>query len=314
MLLACGVSIVVLAYNPDPPARTLTSLDQLDKNILDELDRFNIPNDQIHSNAVHVNDRFSRKNYRVEVAPSFSKTQFHYELQQRLWPLGVQLPAELSLPYNEMRIHLYLDHTVVCSIRLQTDPDMASSSKPVSMMVVTSQHPADALIHQMVQMAEPIPLVVPVTSPLEAREIHGRLDNRYHPLIFWIRTNNGKDMFTHTSPAGIEKLAAEYRQVMPEATYLVWNRSAAQLSPELIKKLAESRLDFVYLDGENQFHLKDTDSFSADFQKIQADIQQSKHPMLILPDRSGAVEDIYNRFLELKKKGVQIVTPPTHDF
>lgn len=313
-MLACGVSIVVLAYNPDPPARSLESLDQLDKSILNELDRFNIPNDQIHSNTVHVNDQFSRKNYRVEVAPSFSKTQFHYELQQQLWPLGIQLPAELSLPYNEMRIHLYLDHTVVRSIRLQTDPDMASSSNPVSMMVVTAPNPPDALIHQMVQMAEPIPLVVPVTSPLEAREIHGSLSNRYHPLIFWIRTSNRKDMFTHTSPAKVEKLAAEYRQVMPEATYLVWNRSAAKLSPELIKKLAESRLDFVYLDGENQFHLNNTDSFDAELQKIQADIQQGKNPMLILPDQSEAVDDIYNRFLELKKKGVQIVAPPTHDF
>ena len=106
------------------PDQMLSGLDELDSMIVDEFQANGIASNHYRTSSVEVDSSFTRKVYRVRVASRFSKTQFHLALHQKLNAYKIDTPAQVTMPDNDIRIHIYKDETVIRTIILQTDKDL----------------------------------------------------------------------------------------------------------------------------------------------------------------------------------------------
>ncbi len=120
LLFACLLSAVILAYTPPYVPNKVNTEVELDSLIQLSFDEADLLRGQIRTFNVEIDSSFSRKVYRVEVPPSFSKTSFHLQLHQRLFPLGLNTPSKVIFPEEDMNIYVESKGTVFRTIRLIT--------------------------------------------------------------------------------------------------------------------------------------------------------------------------------------------------
>ncbi len=120
LFLSCLASVVLLT-DPAPSPKELYSAAQVDSLIQNTFSDFQIEEHRIRSRMIKADSLFSRKVYTVKLPGYVSKTDLHIDLHQKLLPFNVQAPARISLPDNEMRIHLVYNQTVVRSLILRSD-------------------------------------------------------------------------------------------------------------------------------------------------------------------------------------------------
>jgi len=124
--LLCGF---ILAFSSPPEHKRLNSYEQLDALIREHIQ---LPSAQVSTSTVRVDSNFTRRIYRLRVAPTFSKTTFHYTLHRLLYEYNIKSAAKIYLPEEDMTIHLIYNDTVTGTIKLITDENInspAASSK-----------------------------------------------------------------------------------------------------------------------------------------------------------------------------------------
>lgn len=105
----------------DPvPKKNLTSSSQLDSLITLTFNNVRISENQIRIRTVEIDSTFYRNIYTVSVPREFSKTTFHYSLNEQLWPYNVETLARIEFPERDMRIHLIVNDEVRRSVYLNT--------------------------------------------------------------------------------------------------------------------------------------------------------------------------------------------------
>ena len=121
LLLACILSGIILAATPPFVPKKITTNAELDSLILLSLHQAGFRSEQIRTYPVAFDSTFSRKVYRVRIAPSYSKTSLHIAVHQQFYPYGFDTPARVTFPEKDMNIYFTYQGTVLRTIRLITD-------------------------------------------------------------------------------------------------------------------------------------------------------------------------------------------------
>jgi len=126
--VSCLISGFILAFTPAVTTKSLKSFSQLDSITEEHITFWGIKNTQVQTNSVQVDSILTRKNYRVKVPPSFSKTTFHFKLHQSLAAFEIESPAKVHLSDKNMTIYLLYKDTIIRTIDLITDTEITSST------------------------------------------------------------------------------------------------------------------------------------------------------------------------------------------
>lgn len=127
LLIACILSGIILASTPAYRAAHISTYAELDSLILDSFTKSSLSSEQFRTYTIDLDSSLTRKVYRVNVAPSFSKTTFHVHLHQRFYDYGIQTPARIIFPERDMNIYMSYEGTILRTIRLITDESLSPS-------------------------------------------------------------------------------------------------------------------------------------------------------------------------------------------
>lgn len=121
LVIACILSAIILTATPPVVEKKIYTHAQLDSLIQLSFTEASIRPDQIRAFDVEIDTSFSRKVYRIRVAPSFSKTSFHLKLHKRFYDLGLDTPTRVVFPERDMNIYFSYNDTIIRTVRLITD-------------------------------------------------------------------------------------------------------------------------------------------------------------------------------------------------
>lgn len=285
----------------------LESFARADSLIRTELANFNIDESQVRVSSVQIDSSFTRKKYHVGVPYQFSKTQFHAELNKRLYPYSVEAPAHMTFPQEDMSIHLLFRDTVIRSIVLQTDPDLTFRQNHISLLVVFEDIPGPNLINQIEQLGEPIALVLKIENPMQANELRKQLRNQYDQLIFWLQDDDGQDLIKANRSSAITKLK-QLQDVIPQAVMLHYNTSGIASAEDKQQLIAQTKMTFV--DAANALMLHEQMG-KAEFLETLDKLHTTKsYSMGVISGNETTLSWLSQKLPDLKKAGANIIAPP----
>ncbi|HLR33129.1 MAG TPA: hypothetical protein VK074_11605 [Fodinibius sp.] len=308
LLISCAVSGYILLAASDGTPKKLQSLARADSLIAYELAKFNIASQQIRRSSITVDSSFNRKVYRINLSPGFSKTQLHAELNRTFHPLGISTPARVTFPDRQMRIHLEHEGTIVRTLVLNTDPDLAYRRARASIIVVLNEIPGNSLLDKLISFGEPIPVVLPIDYPMQANEFQKSLSGRYDPILFWLQNEEDEDLIQHNPPAARRQLK-QLEDILPNARLLLTGGAA---SADMETIAARTALTFINTRNALRLHEElGKASFSAELNKLKSGIS---HPIAIVTGNETTLNWLGEKLPDLKKAGVVLVPPPEFDF
>lgn len=123
LFAACVLSTILLATAPPIHVNTITTEAEVDSLIELAFSDYGVNRTQYRVQTLSIDTAFSRKLYRIEVPPEFSKTSFHLRLQKTVSPFGLEVPANVYFPDKDMNIHILYNDTIWRTLRLQTKKD-----------------------------------------------------------------------------------------------------------------------------------------------------------------------------------------------
>jgi hypothetical protein len=105
------------------PVYQLNSPQQLDSLITNSFQEFNISSSQIRTQNIPIDSIFTRRRYIVKVSPVFSKTSFHYSLNQRLWSFDAETIGRVEFPEKNLQVHVAYNETIHRTIYLYSETE-----------------------------------------------------------------------------------------------------------------------------------------------------------------------------------------------
>lgn len=121
LIISCAISIYLLLVVEPVTVYNLKSAQQLDSLITKSFREFNISNAQIRTQTIQLDSSFSRREYTVEVDPTFSKTSFHNNLHKELWPYDAKTIGHVEFPERNMQVHIEYNETIHRTIYLYSE-------------------------------------------------------------------------------------------------------------------------------------------------------------------------------------------------
>jgi len=310
LLLVCIGVCSVLLIEPELLVKPeLTSLDELDAIINDELIEFNIKQSQIQLRTVDEQLGFGRQIYRVEVPENFSKTFFHSELSRRLYPFEVRTPSMVDLPSQDLNIHVYWRNTIVRTLELRSSSDLSRNMNPGIIILETSVAPTQQLLERIEQIGEPIRIVY-------------RSDNT-DVLLGWLQETprTMKPPLIHLDyDSGVAGLTDErFDRFISDVSRMV--KQSSNTSLILIEQggfIASARLqrllrtgvhvtriqDPIYLSGDT-----DRESFNEMLQTFVRETRAGKRPVFVVPAIMTYIEWLQEDLIRYKKGGLHLTEP-----
>lgn len=305
LFISCFISGYILLNTSETDTNTLQSLAQADTLIQNRLANFNISDSQVAIATTEVDSNFVRKTYHVGVPYGFSKTQFHAELNRLMHPYGVNTPARVSFPAQDINIQLTYKDAVIRTISLQTDPELSLQKNNISMLMAFDELPADQTLSDLASLGEPIPLVIKIEQPMEVQDLREKLNGRYTPIIFWMQNQNGKDLIKTNPDAAAERLN-RLQDISPNANIL------ALQDKENISKLGSfSKITFI--NASNALLLHEEIGKESLFDELQTLQSNTKQFSALITGNENTVSWVKEKLPDLKKAGVNIVIPPKID-
>lgn len=123
LAVSCAISIYLLWVVEPVTVYNLQSPQQLDSLITESFREFNVSNAQIRTHSIRIDSSFTRREYLVEVSPTFSKTSFHYQLHKRLWPYNAKTIGHVEFPEKNMQVHVAYNETIQRTIYLYSESE-----------------------------------------------------------------------------------------------------------------------------------------------------------------------------------------------
>ncbi len=121
LFLACVLSTILLATAPPIKVQTITTEVEVDSLIELAFYDYGITRSQFRTQSLAIDTSFSRKIFRLNVPKEFSKTSFHLRLQESITPFGLEVPAKIYFPDEDMNVHILYNNTVWRTIRITTN-------------------------------------------------------------------------------------------------------------------------------------------------------------------------------------------------
>ena len=314
LLISCIASGILLAYTSMPASQVLTSFAKADSLIYNDLHKFNIQDEQIRVQTVTVDSNLIRKRYKINVAPGFSKTQLHNELNQTFYNYRVKTPADIIFPHKDFRIHLMYEQTVFRSITLTTDPELTLNRNFGSILIAFEEVPSGEALNQVISFGEPISIALIVKNPMEANELKSQLDERYPYVLFWLQDDSGNNIPGSASSRMLPKLQ-HLQDAVPSASVL----SFKSLQNDVAKEYRQifSKTNLQYIDASNAILLDSNLGRPAFMQELNKFAQQAgnfEQPVAIVMGNNESLQWLKNKLNDLKKSGLEIVPPKRQYF
>ncbi|WP_445665713.1 hypothetical protein [Fodinibius sp. AD559] len=285
----------------DQNTKRLTSLAQADSLIQQQFSIFNISDDQVSIATTRVDSNFSRKTYYVGLPYRFSKTQFHAELNDALYPFGIRTPARVTFPQKNVDIQLSYRETVIRTISLQTDPELSLQQNDISLLLSFDEIPQSQIISQLNALAEPIPLVLKIEQPMQVQTLKKELNGRYPSVIFWFQNKNGDDLIK-TNPEAARARLDRLQDISPNSHVLITENEATPL----INKF--NKLTFVDVSNAQLLHEQlGKKAFLEELTILQSN---TRSYLALITGTETTVEWLIEKLPDLKKAGARIIPPP----
>ncbi|MCW9708864.1 hypothetical protein [Fodinibius salsisoli] len=307
LLAACLLSGYMLFQTSDGATRHLQSFAEADSLIELELSNFSISKHQIERTSVSLDSSFNRKIYRVDLPEGFSKTQLHAELNQVFHPYGIAMPAKVTFPEQEMQIHLEYKQTVIRTVELRTDADLTLQRNRASIIIAFNELPDVDLLNVISNFGEPIPVVLGVNHPMEANEIRKSLSGRYNRFLFWLQTEDNKDLIRNNPTAALRRMK-QFEDILPQADILLANQGRESNN----SIVSETNLSFVKV--ENALRLHQELGKAAFLEELETLKSDPSFPVAIITGNETTLSWLEQKLPDLKKAGVQIIPPPKTTF
>ncbi|HEX6981921.1 MAG TPA: hypothetical protein VF181_04100 [Balneolaceae bacterium] len=306
LLISCFISGYLFFATSESPFRQLNNLAQADSLIKKELSNFNIDKRQVQVAAVKVDSNLSRKTYWVDVAPAFSKTQLHAELNRTFYKYSIETPATVTFPEKDITIHLLWFDTVIRTIKLQTDPELVLNRKQARILIAFDSKPDNELIGELASLGEPIPIVLQVKNPMQAKELSQQIGERYKRIFFRLKNEQGEDLINLDPAAAIDKLE-QLQDILPSA--MMVQLSAADGTRKLISKTG-----LTFIDAANSLILDEEMGRSAFSKALNRLKVNEPHPLIIIKGSETTLNWLSEKLPELKKAGVRLMPPSAMTF
>lgn len=301
LLVSCFISGFILFSTADNNTKSLTSLAQADSLVQQQFSNFNISEDQVSIASTHVDSQFSRKTYFVGLPYRFSKTQFHADLNDALFPFDIKTPAQVTFPQKNVDIHLSYRGTVIRTISLQTDPELSLQQNDISLLLSFEELPDSELISKLNAVAEPIPLVLKIEQPMEVQSLKKELNGQYSSIIFWFQNKNGNDLFK-TSPEAAHSRLSRLQDISPNSQVLITTGNTTQL-PDKFNRL-------TFIDASNAQILHEQLGQKTFFDELTLLQSNTRSFLALITGSETTVKWLIQKMPDLKKAGARIVPPP----
>ncbi|MDZ7657884.1 hypothetical protein [Fodinibius sp.] len=231
----------------------------------------------------------------------FSKTQFHAELNNALYPFGIQTPARVTFPQKNVDIQLSYKETVIRTISLQTDPKLSLQQNDISLLLSFDEIPESQLISQLNTLAEPIPLVLKIEQPMQVQTLKKELNGKYPSVIFWFQNKNGNDLIK-TNPQAARARLDRLQDISPNSRVLITQNDASSLLENF------SRLTFV--DASNAQLLHEQLGKKVFYEELTLLQSNTQSYLALITGTETTVEWLIEKLPDLKKAGARIIPPP----
>ncbi|MEL7833918.1 hypothetical protein [Fodinibius sp. Rm-B-1B1-1] len=302
LFISCIISGTILFSTANQPIDALESFAQADSLIENQFERFNISEQQVTVATTRVDSNFYRKTYYVALPYQFSKTQFHAALNNRFHRYSVETPARVTFPQQDVNIQLAYRGTVIRTISLQTDPELAMETDNISILMVFDELPDGDILSNLRSLAEPIPLVIKVEKPLQVQDIKEELNGRYTPVIFWLHNQNGDNVMEQNSETAITQLK-RLERISPNSNVLVTG-DAENNMPNL---RTFTKLSFVKVTESHMLtEQMGKDSFISELRRLTSN---ATFATTLITGSSSTVNWLKEELPDLKTSGINIIAP-----
>ena len=315
LFVSCVTIVLILTRSNPARSRQLKDFAQADSLIRETFDMFNIKSGQIDLSTVRTGTLLTRKTYTIHTPPGFSKTLLHAELNRKFQPLSVETPATVSLPEEDMRIHLLYEETVIRSVSIRTDPDLRLERYFASLMLAFEEIPTDRTIRRINRIREPIPLVVQVSSADEAYRVHQQIKDRYPDVGYWIKNGEQDD-----SERGISFLPplAQFQEFSSGARILSFQDPESNSFPPSrsnIETASDKNLSFLDVSNAVILHSELGESvFKRELSKFVKSARNHEYPIAIVMASNESLSWLSESLVEHKRGGLRLVSPPETTF
>lgn len=315
LFVSCIITGLLLIYSSPASLQQLHSFAQADTLIMNNITKFNIGDDQIRLSNIRIDTNFTRKFYRVNTPPGFSKTLLHAELNRAFHPLSVATPAKISLPEEDMLIQLIYRGTVFRSISIQTDPDLVLERNPASIFAAFEEIPSNKLLEEIISLGEPISIVLRVPHVEKAVEFHQQIDNRYSYVSYWLEDSESEDPGSTESTFPSLSQLEELRSGTKVLTFNRINAATFTSSSPLVRTASKKDLSFIDVSNALILNSKLGESvFKQELVKFEQRARKKNHPIAIIMTDEQTLEWLREKLNELKKGGLYLVSPPEIHF
>lgn len=304
---------LLLIYQP-PQIKNLEDFATVDSLLRRNLRQFNINTKQVKQVHHRIDSGFIRKEYIINVSPSFSQTQFHAVLNRKLYPYGIESPARLDLDNQSLHIYCYYRGAVIRSVHLRMDPSLQQQRDPASILVVFDEPPSSSDLQQMINLGEPVSMVFRVQEALEAQRLKNRFADRYKHLSFWFIRRDGSSLLDSTARSSDLEPLRRFGKLSPNSRVLSF-LSKSRISDELRRQLASIPLNFVRMGQALRANFNPRSaSFDQTLRRFQRRAQRHQHPVLLILNGDQSLGKTQKVILQFNKRGIELVKPPIQSY
>lgn len=305
LFISCFISGYLLMATSDEGSKRLHNIAQADSLIQKKLADFNIDEQQVRISTTQIDSNFTRKTYQIGLPYEFSKSQFHAELNRTFHNYSIRTPAKVTFPEQNVNIHLLHRGTVIRTLSLQTDPELVMSRNKVSILMTFEELPDDELIAELASLGEPIPVVIKIENPMEANDLKKKIS--YERIIFWLQNRDGENLMA-ANPDAAESKLNQLKDVLPEAHILQF-RQDDQTQQQLI-----SKTDLTFISATNALLLEKGMGKNSFVDKLNTLHAKPEHSVAVISGSKTTISWLREQLPELKKAGIELVSPPQTNF
>lgn len=300
LLISCIISGYLL-ITVETTTKSLRSFSQADSLIQNEFANYSINNSQIRQYSTQAGSSFSRKIYQVRLPEEQSKTQFHADLNRIFYPYNIATPGRVNIADETMQIHLLYEDIIFRTIELETDSDLILQQNQVSIILAFNEIPSRNIISQLISLGEPIPILLSVEHPIQAKEFQKEFSGKYDRLIFRLYNEFNEDLI-QTNPSIARRRINQFEEILPNARLLL--NANSDNSQNIIE---ESDLSFIEAQSALQLHQNIGKTiFLEELNKLKSG---AAHSLAIINGNETTLRWLEEKLPELKRSGVQIVPP-----
>jgi hypothetical protein len=309
LLLSIGASATLLYFPEIVNSQEMASLELIDEIILSELTEFNIKQNQIKERNAEIGSGFNRKVIQVSIPQNFSKTFLHSELAFMLKPLSIATPSTVSLPDDEMNIHIYWRNTVVRTIELRNSSNAVRNQSPGAILLTANTYPPKVVLNRIAQMGEPVRLILKSDNTDVILSWLQQIPRNMKPPLIALDYGSPVSVL---SDERFERYIADVMRIRKQTSNasLILIESSGTIAERRLSRLRRTGIYVVVVRNPILLDAStDRELFRAQLQTFVYASRTGELPVLILPATAQVIDWLKEDLVQYKKGGLVLAEP-----